>query len=86
MDNARVFGLIWNTVKRLFNKDHEVTVRIVYESGAVASLNMTSNAIPGNSVKVVKYQVEIVSPAGKLIGEGQDIIDAYTDAIKTVQK
>lgn len=83
--DMRLLGLIWVTVKRLFNKDHNVEILAVFEGGQVA-LNMTANNIPITGIKILKYQVTIKSPAGALVGEGVDLIDAFSDAIKTIQK
>lgn len=89
MDNLshdlRLFGLLWVTVKRLFNKDHNIKAEAVFEGGKI-ELNYSSDNIPDKGIVFTGYRVIISSPAGQIMGEGKDLIDAFSDAIKTIQK
>jgi len=86
MLDFKVLGLIWITVKRLFNKDHSIKCEAVYEGGTVEIIVKPENNIPLSMIKLKGYKITISSPAGSLVGEGVDMIDAFADAIKTVQR
>jgi len=62
---------------RLFNKDHAVKVWT----------NLVNDVSVENSVPDIKnYTLEISSPAGRLVGIGTDVLSAYCDAIKGIQR
>ncbi len=83
--DMRLLGLIWVTVKRLFNKDHNVKIEAVYAGGKI-EINYSADNLPVSGIKITGYRVIISSPAGSLVGEGDDLIDAFADCIKTIQK
>lgn len=58
--------------KKIFNNDHDLKVSLAL--------------MDTNGTTIAKFQCDIFSNAGFLSGQGDTLLEAYLDAIKTVQR